>query len=101
MPDILFGDSEILLYAKLNGESVGVPSRLALHVEALHCLVAAENIFDCACHDMMYARHSVCGGGTLVEYKRRVTFTQLHAACEYLLLAPLVKNLAVDVGEIE
>ena len=99
--DILLGDTQSLLDAQLHGESVRVPAGLALHMEALHGLVAAHDVLDGAGHDMMYARLAVGRGGSLVENERRITFTFLHAALEQIVSVPVGQHFLVDVRQIE
>ena len=59
LADVLLGDAEFLLDAQLYGQSVGVPSRLAVYQIALLRLVAADDVLDRAGHDMVNARHAV------------------------------------------
>ncbi len=56
---ILFCDAEALLHAQLHRQAVGIPSCLALHLEALHRLVAQERILDGTSHHVVDARMSV------------------------------------------
>ena len=59
LADVFLGDAKLFLYAKFNGEPVCVPACLALHLEALHRLEAAESVLDAASQDMMDAWMSV------------------------------------------
>ena len=68
LSDIFFLDSERAFDTEFDGQTVSVPSGFTLHMESFHSLVPAEQVFDSACHDMMYARHAVCGRRTFEEY---------------------------------
>ena len=57
--DILLCDTKLLLYAKLYGESVCVPSRLAVNLESLHGLIAIECVLNGACQNVVNARMTV------------------------------------------
>ena len=46
---------------------MGVPSGLAVYLETLHGLVAAEEVFDGAGHHVVDAGHTVCRRGTFVK----------------------------------
>ena len=45
--DVGLGNAQSLLHTQLHGQAVGVPTGLALHLEALHGAVAVEGIFQC------------------------------------------------------
>ena len=60
LADVFLCDAEFLLHTELHRESVGVPTRLALHLEALHGLIAVDGIFQCASHHMVDAWMTVC-----------------------------------------
>ena len=57
--DVGLGDAELLLHTDLYRQSVGVPPCLAVDEEALHRLVAADNILDRASHDVVDPRHTI------------------------------------------
>ena len=57
--DILLCDTKLLLYAQLYGESVCVPSSLAVNLESLHSLIAIECVFNGACQNVVNARMTV------------------------------------------
>lgn len=48
---------------------MGIPPTFTLDAMALHCLVAAKNIFDRSGHDVMDTGHTICGGRAFVEDK--------------------------------
>ena len=57
--DILLGDAEFLLDTEFNRESVGIPSRLAVNLEALHRLVSVESILDTTCQHVVNTRVAI------------------------------------------
>ena len=58
--NILLGNAQFLLYAQLNRESVGIPSRLAVNLESLHGLVSVECVLDGTSQHMVNAGMTVC-----------------------------------------
>ena len=57
--DVFLCDAQFLFNAQLNGQSVGVPSCLAIHLESLHRLVTAEYVLDGTRHHVVNTRMSV------------------------------------------
>ena len=57
--DVFLGDAQFLLYTEFHGQSVGIPTGLALHLETLHGLETAEGVLQRACQDMVDTRMSV------------------------------------------
>ena len=96
LADIFFGDAERFLNAELHGKSVGVPAGFALHVEAFHRFVAAENILDRAGHHMMDAGHAVGAWRSLIKHKRRAAFAHLHTLFKQARSLPLLQHFFVD-----
>ena len=101
LADVLLGDAERLLHSELHGQTVSVPSSLALHMETLHRLVAAEQILYGACHHVVDARHTVCRRRTLIKHKRRMSLADFHTFRKNLFCVPFFQNLLIDVGEVE
>ena len=101
LADILLGDAHGLLHAQLYRQSVGIPTCLTLHLEALHCLVAAEHVLDGTCHHMVNTRHTVCRGRTLIEHKRGASLTFGHTLGKHILLIPGLQHLFVDIREVQ
>ncbi len=101
LTDILFGNAERTLNAKLHRQSVGVPAGLALHVETFHGFVAAEKVLDGAGHHMVYARHAVCRRRAFVEHERRCALAKSHALGEKPGFAPSFEHFLVKLGKIE
>ena len=98
LPDVLFGDAEVLLDAQLYGKAVGVPSGLAIHKVSLLRLVAAEDVLDGAGHHVVDARLAVSRRGAVVENIRRMTFRQLLSFLESLVFLPETTDFLVDLG---
>ena len=57
--DVFLGDAQFLLHAEFHGQSVCIPTGLALHLEALHGLETAEGVLQRACQYMVDTRMSV------------------------------------------
>ena len=71
------------------------------HLKAFHCLEATESILDASCHNVVYARHTVCRRWTLKKDKRRCAFALRHTLCEKIVLIPLVQNLLVYLRQVK
>ena len=89
LTDILLGDAEALLHTQFHGKSVGVPSGLAVHLIALHGLIAQDGVLDGTSHHMMYARVSVGRRRSLEEYVGRTALALRNTAVEEVFLLPL------------
>ena len=100
-PDILLRDAELLLHAQLDGQAVGVPSRLAVHQIALLRLVAADDVLDRACHDVMDARQSVGRGRPLVKDECRMPLARRNALVEGVFRIPLCQHVGRQLRQIE
>ena len=96
LADVFLRDAQRLLHAQLHGESVRIPSGLALHLEALHRLVAAEDVLDGTSHDVVNARHTVGRGRSFEEYEGRTSFTFCHTLGENLVFVPFLQHFLVD-----
>ena len=101
LSDVLLGDSELLLHAQLHGESVGVPSGLAVHEISLLGLVSAEDILDRAGHDVVDARHAVGRRGALVEYEGGMALAGRDTLVERVVRIPLAEHVGGDAGQVE
>ena len=99
--DILLGDAELLLDAKLYGQSVGVPPGAALHPEARLCLITADRVLDGAGHNVMDARHSVRGRGSFEEDELGSAFPQLEGFLERVILLPSLQSVISDRDQIQ
>ena len=98
LADGLLRDAELLLYAQLHRQTVRIPTRLAVHLEALLRLVAAEDILDRASHDVVNTRHTVGRGGTLKEDKRGVSLAGRETLFEGVVLVPTGEHLIGNLG---
>ena len=99
--DVGLGDAQFLLNAQLDGQSVGVPSCLAVHLKALHRLVAVEGIFDATRQYVVYTWVSVGRRRSFKEYKLRTTFTFIDTLVEDIILLPLCLHLLVHLGQVQ
>src|SRR5581483_7259098 len=84
---------------QLDGQAVGVPARLAADLEALHLLVAGEEVLEGAGQDVVDAGAAVGGGRPLVEDVGRGALALCQAAREDAGLAPEVEDLELVLGE--
>ena len=101
LADVLLGDAERLLHTQLHGQAVGVPAGLAQHLEALHGLVAAHDIFDGTSHHMVDTGHAVSAGRSLIKHKRRRSLTLTDTCLKHSLGVPLGEHLLVDIRQVE
>ena len=74
---------------------MGVPTGLALHLKALHGLVAVEGILDAARQHVMDSGVTIGRWRTLEEYKLRTTFPLRHGAPEDIFLLPRLQHVIV------
>src|SRR4029077_9706226 len=93
--------AELLLDLDLHRQAVCVPTRFALDVEALHRLVAREEILEGACEDVVRGRLAVGRGRAFIEDKARAAGTQLERFLEGALLLPLREHLLLEVTEAD
>ena len=75
LTDRILSDAELLLDTQLYRQTVRIPARTTIYTVSVHRLVAADDILDRARYDVVYARHSVGRGRTLVECKKRCILT--------------------------
>ncbi len=101
LADVLFGDTEHLLHTEFHRQSVGVPTRLALHLITLHGLVAAECILDSTRQYVMNTRHTVCRGGSLKEQELRVSLACRDTLVEQVFFLPVCQHLAAQFRQIQ
>ena len=101
LADVLLGDAELLLDTQLDGESVGIPARLAVDQIALLGLIAAEYVLDGTGHDVVDAGHAVGRGGTLVEDEGRMSLTRGDAFVEGVVGVPLREHVGGQTRQVE
>ena len=99
--DISLGNAQLLLNAQLDGQSMGVPACLALHLEALHGLIAVESILQRTAQHVVNTRVSVSRGRALIEYKLRTAFTLFHRAPKDILLLPHLQHVVVRLRQVQ
>ena len=100
-PDVLLGDSELLLHTELNRKPVRVPSGATSHTEPALRLVSADRVLDGARHDMMYARHPISGRRPLEKDELRSAFAQLQRLFKRMVFLPSLENLIRDSDRIQ
>ena len=88
--NILLCNTKLLLYAKLNGESVSIPASLARHLKTVHCLIAVEGVLDCTGKHVVDARVSVRRRRTFEEDELWTAFAFIDRLVEDIKLHPLV-----------
>ena len=101
LADILLGDAQGFFHAQLDGQAMGVPAGLALDLESLHRLVAAEDVLDRPGHHVMDARHAVGTGGTLKEHIGGRTLALADAVAKHIFLVPLLQDFLVDIRQVK
>src|SRR5712692_924301 len=94
-------DVELLLDLDLDRQPMAVPAGLALDVEALHRLVAAEEVFEGAGEDMVRGWLAVRGRRTFVEDKARPVLAQLEGFLEGPLRLPPLHQLDLQLREAD
>ena len=101
LTDIFFGDAERLFNTQFHRKPVRVPSGFALHLEALHGFVAAENILNGARHYMVNTRHAIGRGRSFEKHERRTTFTFCHTLGENLVFVPFLQHFLVYFRKVK
>ena len=92
-------DPEFLLDLDLDRQAVGVPARLARHVEPAHRLVAREEVLHHARQDVAVVRQPVGGRRTFVEDEAGAAAAALERTVENVGVPPEVEHVALDGGE--
>ena len=100
LADVLLGDAQLFLYAQFHGQTMGVPSGLAIHEITLLSLVAAEYVLNRAGHHMVDARFAVGRWGAVVEYERGMPLGKLLPFLKCLVLFPKLANLLANLGHV-
>src|SRR5690606_1431079 len=91
-PDIFLGNSKFLLHTEFDREAMRIPTSLALDLESLHRLVAANEILQRTRDHVVNAGHAVCAGRTLIKYERLLAFAQSDALLKTLVLRPFLQH---------
>ncbi len=94
-------EAEFLLHLDLDREAVRVPTRLAVHAEALHRLIAAEKILNRPRDDVVDARLAVGRWRALVEDEVLRTLADFEALLEGLFALPAVQHRLLNGGVVE
>ena len=69
-------DAQLLVDLVLDGQTVGIPSKSALDMEALHGPVSRNDILDGGCQKMAIVRKTGRERGAVVESVERLPLTQ-------------------------
>ena len=101
LADVLFCDAESLFHTKFHWQTVGIPASLAVNLVTCQSLVAADNVLDCTCHNVMDTRHSVCRWRAFEEDERLATFAGFYTFVKGILLCPEVFHFVVNLKQIE
>ena len=99
--NISLGNAQFLLHAQLYGQTVGVPSCLAVHLITLHGLITIEGILDGTGKYMMNARVTVGRGRTFEEYELWTSLTLCDGAVEDIFLIPCIEYALVGLSQIQ
>ena len=90
--DVFLRDAQFLFHSEFHGQTVRVPARLTVHLEALHRFVTAEHVLDGACHDVVDAGMPVGGGRSFEEYVGGAALAFGHAFMEKVRPVPVFKD---------
>jgi len=80
---------------------MGIPTRLAGHLVALHGLVPAHQILQCARNNMVNARHAIGAGRPFIKHKRLRPIAQLHTLFKTTVSFPLCQHLLLNGRHIQ
>ena len=94
-------EAELLLDLDLHRQAVRVPAGLALHVVALHRLVAREEVLEDARDDVVDAGLAVGRGRALVEDEERRVVAALEALLEDVVSLPELEYAGVERREVD
>ena len=90
-----------LFHFQLDGQTVGVPARLAQNRIPLHDFVARNYILHDAREDMTYVRLSVCGRRTVVKGERFLARVFFVCLFKNLVFLPKFKRFLFALHKIE
>src|SRR5436190_8820625 len=93
---LLAVDLELFLDLDLDGQTVRVPPRFALHVKAFRGAVPAKQVLQRAREHVMDAGPSVRRRRTIEEHKGRRALVRAHRLLEETFLAPPLEQLALQ-----
>ena len=89
-------DADLFFDFDLHRKSVGVPSRLPMHLISAHGLVPAERILQRPRHHMVNSRFAVCRGRAFVKCIERFSLAGGNASVEDIILFPEFQNFFFD-----
>ena len=98
--NILLGNAQLFLYAKFYGQSVGVPSGLAVNLKALHGLVTVKGVLDGTSQNMVNARVAISRGRTLEEYELGCSVSLVNTSVEDVITLPLSQYFLVGFHKV-
>ena len=101
LTDIFLRNTQFLLYAQFHRQSVGVPSCLAVYLEALHRLKATEGVLNGTSQYVMYTWMSISRWRTFEKDKRGTTLTLIYAAVEEVFLIPSFQFFFIHFREVQ
>ena len=96
----LVEDAELLLDLMLDRQAVGVPSRLARAVVALHVLETGEDVLERAGEDVMDPRTPVRGRRPFVPAVQGAALAAPLRLVEHVVLAPRGEHLLLDLHAV-
>mmetsp|Transcript_26727 Transcript_26727/g.33313 ORF Transcript_26727/g.33313 Transcript_26727/m.33313 type:complete len:503 (-) Transcript_26727:26-1534(-) len=85
---------------ELDGQSVAIPAKAALHVVAFHSGIPRHNILDGAGGDVAVVRQSSSEGGAIVEGEFRLALAELELLLEGINLLPVGEHVLFLGGEV-
>ena len=92
-------ESELFLDFDLHRQSVRVPTRFAMDLEAAHGPVAADEILDGPRENVMDAGFAVRGRRAFVERVVGGALPGFDALFEYAVLLPVLENFLFEIGQ--
>ena len=93
--------TKFFLDLKLNWQTVGVPTALALHPEPLHGSIAAYYVFEDPGEGVVYSGTAVGRGWALIHHEKRGVWAFGLSAPEDVFFLPLLQDVGVQLGEID
>ena len=82
-------------------KAMSVPAGFSFYLIAFLGFVAAENILNGTCHDMMYARKAIGRGRAFIKYKGGASFPGINTLFEDVIGFPVIEDLCCNFDQIK
>ena len=96
--NVSLGDTQLFLHTEFHGQSVGVPACLAVHLVALHGLIAVKGILDAAGQHVVNSGMTICRGRSFKKDKLGTSLAFLNTTPEDIVLLPRVQHVVIHLG---